>query len=62
MAGRWCFPAAGHRLPRRDYGNKYLRGLCQAPETQVYVSRGLGTAGGPVRFGSRPEISLLTIV
>ena len=44
------------------YGQKYLRGLVQAPETLVYISRGLGTSGIPVRIGSRPEINLITLV
>jgi predicted MPP superfamily phosphohydrolase len=43
------------------YGQKYLRGVCQAPTTTVYVSRGLGCMGVPVRFGSRPELTLLTL-
>jgi predicted MPP superfamily phosphohydrolase len=59
--GQVVFPGGRAPFAPTRYGNKYLRGLCQAPETQVYVSRGLGTAGGPVRFGSRPEISLLTL-
>jgi predicted MPP superfamily phosphohydrolase len=38
-----------------------LHGLVRAPETEVYVSRGLGTSGVPVRIASRPEINLLTL-
>ena len=30
-----------------QYGQKYLHGLVRAPETLVYVSRGLGTSGLP---------------
>lgn len=59
--GQVVFPGGKAPFVPSAYGRKYLRGLCQAPETVVYVSRGLGTAGGPLRFGSRPEISLLTL-
>jgi hypothetical protein len=42
-------------------GQKYRAGFVQAPETKVYVSRGLGVSGLPVRFGCRPELTLLTL-
>jgi uncharacterized protein len=32
-----------------------------APAAVVYVNRGLGTIGAPVRLGVPPEISLLTL-
>jgi predicted MPP superfamily phosphohydrolase len=47
-------------LPSR-YGTKYLHGLVRAPATQVFVSRGLGTVGLPLRFRCRPEVNLLTL-
>jgi uncharacterized protein len=33
----------------------------QGPHSAIYVNRGLGTVGAPVRFGVPPEISLLTL-
>ena len=47
-----------------DFGgiDKYLRGFVQAPETTVYVSRGLGVSAIPARIGSRPEINVITLV
>lgn len=59
--GQVVFP--GNRSPfvPSAYGAKYLHGLCQAPGTQVYVSRGLGTAVVPLRLGSRPELTLITL-
>jgi predicted MPP superfamily phosphohydrolase len=48
-------------VPSR-YGQKYLQGLVQAPATQVYVSRGLGTITPPLRFNCRPELSVITLV
>lgn len=47
-------------VPSR-YGQKYASGLVQAPAAQVFVSRGIGTIGVPLRFCCRPEINLLTL-
>jgi predicted MPP superfamily phosphohydrolase len=33
----------------------------QNPHSTIYVNRGLGTVGAPVRIGVPPEISLLTL-
>ena len=59
--GQVVFPTGGVPWIPSRYGQKYLRGLVEAPETRVYVSRGLGTSGVPVRIGSRPEINLITL-
>ena len=40
---------------------KYLRGYYRRGATQLYVSRGTGTVGLPVRLGARPEIALLRL-
>src|SRR3712207_8300698 len=34
---------------------KYLRGMYEDEGTQLYVSRGTGMIGAPVRIGARPE-------
>jgi predicted MPP superfamily phosphohydrolase len=47
-------------LPSR-YGAKYRQGLVQGPASWVYVSRGLGEAGVPLRVNVPPEIALLTL-
>ena len=47
-------------VPSR-YGDKYARGMVDAPTTRVYISRGLGVTGIPVRYNCPPEISLLTL-
>jgi predicted MPP superfamily phosphohydrolase len=60
--GQIVIPGLGyHCLPSR-YGAKYLEGLVQAPHTQVFVSRGVGTVGLPFRFRCPPEVNLLTLV
>lgn len=44
-------------LPRRKFAN----GLYRRKETQVYITRGIGTVVLPVRFGCPPEISLIEL-
>lgn len=44
-----------------NYGQKYAGGLVKLAHTQVYVSRGLGMVGLPVRFNCPPEITLITL-
>ena len=44
-------------LPRRKLKN----GLHRRRETQIYITRGIGTVVLPVRFGCPPEISLIEL-
>lgn len=48
--------SASGRVRRR-----LLRGLGRQGDTQIYVSRGLGTVVLPVRYGCPPEVSLLQL-
>ena len=41
--GRWEFP--------------YLTGWYEKTRSQIYVNRGIGTIGFPIRLGARPEIT-----
>jgi predicted MPP superfamily phosphohydrolase len=63
-----------HRLSPARFITNYIAGLytrplgvaanTQAPSTkhsQLYVNRGLGTVGAPVRLGVPPEITLITL-
>lgn len=47
-------------LPSR-YGRKYCGGLVDGPASPVFVSRGLGEAGVPLRLNCPPEINVLTL-
>lgn len=40
---------------------KYANGLFRRADTQLYVSRGTGVIGLPVRLGVRPEIAVLRL-
>jgi predicted MPP superfamily phosphohydrolase len=40
---------------------KYLRGRFEHAGTQLYVVRGTGVIGLPVRFGARPEVAVLRL-
>jgi predicted MPP superfamily phosphohydrolase len=42
-------------------GNKYYEGLYRVNQTQLYVNRGIGTVGYPVRFDCPPEITDITL-
>jgi predicted MPP superfamily phosphohydrolase len=43
------------------YPKEYVRGLARLGGTQIYVNRGLGTVIVPVRVGSPPEVTMLTL-
>jgi predicted MPP superfamily phosphohydrolase len=40
----------------------YVSGWFEKGGAQLYVNRGIGTTGFPVRFGARPEITVLELV
>lgn len=45
-----------------DYGHNYIEGHFRLGSTQLYVNRGIGTVGLPVRFNCPPEITEITLV
>ena len=59
--GQVVFPFYGAPITSSVYGQKYRAGLVQGPTARVYVSRGVGTTGLPVRLCCPPEIVLLTL-
>jgi predicted MPP superfamily phosphohydrolase len=44
-------------LPRR----RFASGLYRRKDSQMYITRGIGTVVLPVRFGCPPEISLIEL-
>ena len=51
-----------HRgLSLAHFLSRYDNGLYEKAGRQLYVNRGIGTTGFPIRFGARPEITLLEL-
>ena len=42
-------------------GVPYIRGLYEKGGTQLYMNRGIGITGFPIRLGARPEITVLEL-
>ena len=42
-------------------GRKYVAGLFQFGRMQLYVNRGIGTVGVPMRLNCPPEITLISL-
>ena len=59
--GQVVLPLFGAPFTASRYGQKYVHGLVRGPSARVYVSRGVGTIGPPIRFGAPPEVTLLTL-
>src|SRR5437762_7564889 len=53
----WRSESSASGRPRR----RLLKGLARRGQTQIYVTRGLGTVVLPVRYGCLPEVTLLTL-
>ncbi|HWS55410.1 MAG TPA: metallophosphoesterase [Pyrinomonadaceae bacterium] len=58
--GQVCLPLVG--APARFIeAFRYLRGLYERDGVQLYVSRGTGMIGLPVRLGARPEVAVIRL-
>ena len=63
--GQVVIPFYGSAASFARIEEKYLAGLYQIGRTRLYVNRGIGMEGGwwpRIRFGSRPEVTILDIV
>jgi uncharacterized protein len=59
--GQVYLPVVGSPWMPSRFGEKYRNGLASGPSCPVFVSRGLGEAGVPLRLNCPPEIHLLTL-
>jgi predicted MPP superfamily phosphohydrolase len=50
--GQVRLPLLGAPITNSAYGKKYARGLVQGPACPVYICRGIGVSGCPLRLGS----------
>ena len=60
--GQVAFDMFGEVLTHVRLAYKQWAGLYSYPGQQLYVNRGLGTVGVPIRVGVRPEITEITLV
>jgi hypothetical protein len=59
--GQVWVPGIGSPIVPSSYGERYSGGLCPGPHFRVLVSRGVGMAVMPVRFGVPAEISVIEL-
>jgi hypothetical protein len=51
----------GRALATETRNARYVRGRVAGPRCPVYISRGLGLTGFPLRLGSDPELPIITL-
>jgi len=59
--GQFAVPGVTRRWNLARVMTRFTAGLFHEGRSTLYVSRGLGTTGPPVRLGARPEIALLEL-
>jgi len=62
--GQVALPFYGALVTLARHGKRFEAGLYRVGDTHLYVNRGIGMEGGPaprVRFGSRPEVTVIDI-
>jgi uncharacterized protein len=59
--GQVRLPVLGPPYNPSGHRELYEDGVRRRPWTQVYVTRGVGTSGFRIRFGARPEVTILTL-
>ena len=60
--GQAFLPLIGPPWVPSQFGFRYLAGLVREGGRQLYVSKGLGTSGAPIRWGCPPELTILELV
>lgn len=59
--GQIRVPGLGTPICPSRYGQKYAGGFVQGPSYPVYITRGLGVGGIPVRLGVLPEVTFFEL-
>jgi predicted MPP superfamily phosphohydrolase len=59
--GQVNLPGLGAPLTNSRFGQRYAQGLVRGPVCPVYVCRGIGVSGIPLRLGAPPEIAVLEL-
>ena len=59
--GQVCLPKEQKPVLPRMRKTRYTKGLMKSPAGLIYVSRGIGTAGVPVRLNAPPDIALFEL-
>jgi predicted MPP superfamily phosphohydrolase len=60
--GQFTLPFLEQHIVRYGCGSNYVDGLNTINDMPVYINRGLGYTGFPVRFRARPEVALVRLV
>jgi uncharacterized protein len=60
--GQLAVPLAPRRLNLARFMTPFTAGIYRIGDAVLYVNRGLGTTGPPIRLGVRPEITLFTLM
>ena len=59
--GQCRVPLIGYAPKTVKYGTKYVEGAFSNGNSQLFVTRGVGTTGPRVRFACPPELAVLTL-
>ncbi|MEO1857985.1 MAG: metallophosphoesterase [Rubritalea sp.] len=59
--GQCRVPFIGYAPVKVKHGENYVYGYYKKGNSQLFVSRGLGTSGMRVRFACKPELAILTL-
>jgi predicted MPP superfamily phosphohydrolase len=59
--GQLSLEFAHHGLAVGSWDYPYFSGWYEKSGSQLYVNRGIGTIGFPIRMGARPEITVLEL-
>ncbi|MEY3897879.1 MAG: hypothetical protein RLZZ214_3400 [Verrucomicrobiota bacterium] len=59
--GQCRVPVIGYPPVKVKHGTKYVNGLFASADSNLFVTRGVGTTGPRVRFACPPELAVLTL-